>query len=83
MIRRHPIIVALRLLLVAAGGVLAVLGWQEAHRDPVIRPGSISTSAMLPSGMKTGPSGKRSPSVTSSKSAMILSALFLLRGRIV
>jgi predicted MPP superfamily phosphohydrolase len=44
MIRRHPIIVAFLLLLVAAGGVLAVLGWQEAHRDPVIRPGSIALS---------------------------------------
>ncbi|MDF2605546.1 metallophosphoesterase [Sphingomonas sp.] len=41
MIRRHPLLVSLLILVLAAGSVLTVLAWREAHRDPVIRRASI------------------------------------------
>ncbi|MDF2493485.1 metallophosphoesterase [Sphingomonas sp.] len=41
MIRRHPLLVTLLVLAIAAASVLAVFAWREAHRDPVIRHASV------------------------------------------
>lgn len=41
MIRRHPLLVTLLVLAIAAASVLAVFAWREAHRDPVICHASV------------------------------------------
>ena len=51
-------------------GISAIVSFVPSWRTRVSRGPNISTSTMLPSGMAIGPSGKRSPLVTSMSSDM-------------